>query len=593
MRKFLNLLAAMGGVAFACLLFVPVAHAQGECSFSRPLVHSFGDTFSGLPAADFSGRVFVKSSNPLIYNGTVNFFSVVGDQVSVRGNWSTPGVVGCPEASFPGDFPNVAFASSIVGEGGQSHHGVYVLSSVGFEPVASEWLFDLAQLDATGNVFNIGAAEVPQPRVTALNPAVPVTGPLAVTLGWDKPVTHDDCLSVNSLGTCGDGVAVPVSTEHPDGRARDGVFDGYNVYLITGPCATPPTSSRVGVGSPWGSPVATKGANELSATVQVNFDATGGTCNYFALSLVAGGFAGATSAHTTVGQGDRDNDGVPNSTDNCPDTPNANQLNSDGDFPGNACDNCPTVTNASQSDGDVDGVGDSCDNCPGVPNTTQTDSDNDGLGNVCDNCPTISNSTQVDTDLDGVGDVCDNCPAAGNSTQLDSDGDGLGNACDSCPAMPNANQLDSDGDGVGNVCDNCPTVANASQSDVDLDGVGDSCDNCPSIPNTNQADSNGDGVGDACTQSVTDITIDFVKAGGNISWRTTTETSILGFNVIRFVKGARIQLNASLIPCQACGDGRSITYSFFIPKHGSGQNYFIELRQPSGQVQVFGPAVKK
>jgi len=58
------------------------------------------------------------------------------------------------------------------------------------------------------------------------------------------------------------------------------------------------------------------------------------------------------------------------------------------------------------------------------------------------------------------------------------------------------------------------------------------------------------------------------------------------------VKSSRIQLNAALIPCQACGDGRSVSYSFFVPKHGNGQNYFIEMRLQDGTTRVFGPAAK-
>jgi hypothetical protein len=40
---------------------------------------------------------------------------------------------------------------------------------------------------------------------------------------------------------------------------------------------------------------------------------------------------------------DRDDDGVPNSVDNCPDTSNPNQLDSDGDGVGDACDNNSTL----------------------------------------------------------------------------------------------------------------------------------------------------------------------------------------------------------------------------------------------------------
>jgi len=628
MRKFLNLLAAMGGVAFACLLFTPAAHAQtaDPCGFSKPTGHFLGSAFTGLPAANLTGRVFVKT-DPSIYaptpaatigqcvnNGVAgvacssdaacgtggschfrpSFLTIAGSNVLVSGDWSSPSGIGCPPTALAGDSPNVAFASSIMDEGLASHHGVYVLESVGFEPSQSLWLFDFAQLDASGNsVVNVGAVDVPQPRVTALNPATPVSGaPLQVTLGWSQPVTHDDCLPANTTGTCADGVSVPVSTEHPGGQARGGVFDGFNLYRINAPCTTPPTTSRVGAGSPW-TLIQTLSPGQTSFTDNVTFNSPAGSCNFYALSIVAGGHVGATSAHSTVGSGDRDGDGVPDSIDNCPDTPNSGQQNNDGDFPGDACDNCSTITNPGQADVDGDSVGDVCDNCPAFPNTTQADTDVDLVGNACDNCPTSANADQAEGDSDGIGDTCDNCSTIYNPNQTDGDGDLVGDACDDCPANSDPLQADTDGDGVGNACDNCMNAPNSNQADDDADGDGNSCDNCPTIPNPDQLDTNGNGVGDQCEQGIVDIFIDFQRAGGNITWRTTTETTIVGFNVIRFVKSSRIQLNAALIPCQACGDGRSVSYSFFVPRHKSGQNYFIEMRLVTGQVQVFGPAVKK
>lgn len=63
-------------------------------------------------------------------------------------------------------------------------------------------------------------------------------------------------------------------------------------------------------------------------------------------------------------------------------------------------------------DGDEDGVGDTTDNCPLTPNPDQEDLDGDGVGSACDNCPAVANGDQADADGDGIGDLCENLPPA-------------------------------------------------------------------------------------------------------------------------------------------------------------------------------------
>lgn len=58
---------------------------------------------------------------------------------------------------------------------------------------------------------------------------------------------------------------------------------------------------------------------------------------------------------------DADGDGEPDSTDNCPTTPNSDQTNTDGDGEGDACD----------ADDDNDGVPDADDDCSTVPGAAQ------------------------------------------------------------------------------------------------------------------------------------------------------------------------------------------------------------------------------
>ncbi len=158
----------------------------------------------------------------------------------------------------------------------------------------------------------------------------------------------------------------------------------------------------------------------------------------------------------------------------------------DGDADGVAVVDMGAFEFSSGADGDGDGIPDSVDNCPATPNASQSDGDGDGIGDVCDNCPAAANPGQEDSDGDGLADACDNCPAVANSTQSDLERDGVGDACDNCLTQFNPLQEDADADGLGDVCDNCPLDPNPAQTNSDLDPLGDACD----------ADDDNDGVDD-------------------------------------------------------------------------------------------------
>lgn len=155
---------------------------------------------------------------------------------------------------------------------------------------------------------------------------------------------------------------------------------------------------------------------------------------------------------------DRDNDGVNDNEDLCPDTPGLPGLNgcpdSDGDGVTDGDDDCPTVAGLVSlrgcPDADGDGVTDQADECPNEAGPA----DNNG-------CPIR------DQDGDGVNDDDDQCPdQPGPAATLgcpDADGDGIADKDDACPdaAGPAATRgcPDRDGDGIIDTEDRCPDSA--------------------------------------------------------------------------------------------------------------------------------------
>lgn len=160
---------------------------------------------------------------------------------------------------------------------------------------------------------------------------------------------------------------------------------------------------------------------------------------------------------------DADDDGVCDEQDNCPDTPNSNQLDFDSDGIGDACDECDeTIIGTLCDDGDVcttDDVYDSNCNCSG---NLAPDSDNDGTCDEADNCPNEANPNQEDADEDGIGDICDDC-----------DNNIIGTACD-----------DGDNCTSGDVYDaECNCVGTLIDADNDMVCANEDCDdNNPNIP---------------------------------------------------------------------------------------------------------------
>lgn len=142
---------------------------------------------------------------------------------------------------------------------------------------------------------------------------------------------------------------------------------------------------------------------------------------------------------------DRDGDGIPDSADNCPDMFNPvrpqytdrKQADYDNDGLGDICDFYPTCAanddtcpkHVNPNDRDNDGIENLKDNCPDDANADQADADSDGIGDVCDKC-----DDRYDKDSDTIADNCDACPDDGNNE----DGLGCSLQMTTIPAIRNA-----------------------------------------------------------------------------------------------------------------------------------------------------------
>ena len=200
-----------------------------------------------------------------------------------------------------------------------------------------------------------------------------------------------------------------------------------------------------------------------------------------------------------IDQNDLDGDGVPNSSDNCPNQAGtsyhdvAGCPDDDGDGYSNAGDAFPNDANE-WLDSDSDGTGDNADAFP-YDATESMDSDGDGVGDNADAFP-LNGFEQYDSDGDGVGDNADAFPNDASETH-DTDGDGVGDNADAFP-LNAFEQLDSDGDGTGDNTDAFPNDATET-TDSDGDGVGDNTDAFPN-DSTETTDSDGDGIGDSADE---------------------------------------------------------------------------------------------
>ncbi len=173
------------------------------------------------------------------------------------------------------------------------------------------------------------------------------------------------------------------------------------------------------------------------------------------LSLMLGRSSGSG------GVKDKDQDGVANKVDQCPNTSLGKAVDAVG-------------CSASQKDTDRDRVNDEVDRCPGTPaaelvdaegcSAAQKDDDRDGIANPSDRCPDTPAGRQVDStgcvpvppdgDKDGIPDSADQCPdspagqpvnPSGCPVRRDSDADGVHDGLDLCANTPKGEKVNENG----------------------------------------------------------------------------------------------------------------------------------------------------
>jgi len=151
---------------------------------------------------------------------------------------------------------------------------------------------------------------------------------------------------------------------------------------------------------------------------------------------------------------DKDQDGIDDKDDDCPDVPGVIAFNgcpdTDQDGITDLDDLCPEEAGPKNTrgcpDADADGFADNRDDCPDEPGSLAgcPDDDSDGLANNKDDCPLEAGSIANrgcpvnDRDADGITDDKDPCPDEAGTINgcPDSDNDGFANNVDRCPNDP-------------------------------------------------------------------------------------------------------------------------------------------------------------
>jgi len=397
--------------------------------------------------------------------------------------------------------PNLDIALRLLNGSGQSLASVNPSSSLDaslstsvaagtyFLEVSSNGTYgSIGQYLVSGTIVGVSSDSTPPTAALTSAPNINASG--GTTYSFTVQYADNLALTISSVGT-GD-----VTVSGPNGFTASPTFLSVDVNSN----GTPRSATYRFVPPSGGWDAGDNGTYTISAAAGQVSDTSGNTVAAQSLG---------TFQVTISGLADSDLDGVPDTSDNCPNAVNASQANFDGDSQGDACDNdddndgmidgndcapfdAALFQNRAYPDGDLDGIPDSNSlvtlSCFGaLPPTGYS-----LLGSSVDNCPSVANADQTDTDHDGTGNACDN----------DDDNDGVADNedCSSTDALAYRNLAFPDADS-DDVADSFYAESTACFGPLPPDGYTVSTvgpDNCPTAYNPDQTDSDADGIGDAC-----------------------------------------------------------------------------------------------
>lgn len=79
------------------------------------------------------------------------------------------------------------------------------------------------------------------------------------------------------------------------------------------------------------------------------------------------------------------------------------------------------------------------------------------------------------------------------------------------------------------------------------------------------------------------------RRSATVTWTTSGEHDLIGFNIVRIDNQGRRQLNDAPIPCAECTTGAGHRYTYLLPRHQNIRELYVEALHADGSTDLFGP----